>query len=187
MEVVRANTRVADVVNLPLVEHTATVAAALKRMGRARAGIVVKWPDDAHSLVLAGALLRARDAGVELVSGVPGVHLVTPHRSNTRARQIADQIGLMEVFDKTKDQIARSVYTQLFRKIGYDYAIAGSSNRMARVITGSPRVAAMLNMSGGYQCTGTPRHYFPDPFVEVDDPCPEVPLCGKDSVIVPAE
>lgn len=158
-----------DVVILPLLNHTETVAAALKCMrARERAGIVRQNKDDTQTLFYAGDLLRARAKRTrtlgDMLDGEKVVLLDIP-----RARKYR--------LDIVRPHRTRRGYETMLASAQADYSLVGGTADAAMIVTVSEDMTAGLSMTGGYECTGTPRHYFPRPRVQVGKPCPLRPEC----------
>jgi hypothetical protein len=159
-----------DVTMLPMVWPGTAVREALDRLDEARrAGVVVQNFDDSYVLFYTGQLLRARDQMVATVGQVPGGHPV-----------LLLDVGKAQQFsiDLVRPNRTADAYEKLLEANGVDYALAGESSDMAMVVTKHEGQTLALNSTGGYKCTGTPTHYFPEPRVDAGDPCPMYPECS---------
>jgi hypothetical protein len=160
-----------DVVILPLVWHTTPVAEALEMLkDNKRAGVVRENPDGTYRLLFAGDLLRARATAKTLVEQVQGgrdillmdapmatsanVDLVRPHRTWQPWEHLLD---------------ARAV----------EYALIGANSEHVMLVTRHESLKDMLSTTGGFECTGTPTHFFPEPEVGVNMDCPLFPACQR--------
>jgi len=160
-----------DVVILPLVWQTTPVGDALEMLKDSkRAGVVRENPDGTYRLLFAGDLLRARAAGKTLVEHVQGgrdvlltdasmaasanVDLVRPHRTWQPWEQLLD---------------ARAV----------EYGLIGANSEHVMLVTRHEGLKDMLSATGGFECTGTPTHFFPEPEVKVNTNCPLFPACQR--------
>jgi hypothetical protein len=158
-----------DVVILPLLNHSETVSVALKRMREAeRSGIVRHNKDDTHTLFYAGDLLRAAAKRVRRLADVrEGEHVVL--LDIRRAQKFK--------LDIVRPLRTASAYETMFASAHADYALVGETWQSAMIVTSSEDKTADLSMTGGYECTGKPRHYFPRPRVKVGQSCPLRPEC----------
>jgi hypothetical protein len=171
-----------DVVIIPLLRPQAEVASALELLRRwERAGVVVN-PDWASSyrLLHAGDMLRARDAGIPVLAEVPGGYSVL-----TVDQPMADAFHL----DLVRPALTWQQYETMLDEQGAQFALVGEAYDAAMVVTRHEEQQMTLSGTGGFQCSGSPRHYFPEPRVALGDPCPEIPLCTSpagEPVIEPA-
>jgi hypothetical protein len=137
--------------------------------------------DDSYRLFYIGELLRARDLTVATMGQVAGGQPVL-----LLDVQKALQFGA----DLVRPNRTGNAYEDLLQAHGVDYALAGESFDTAMIVTLHEGQTALLNTSGGYKCTGAPKHYYPRPRVNAGDPCPGYPECsmpdGSQPTIVPA-
>jgi hypothetical protein len=171
-----------DVVVLPLVNYSETVATALKQMRKAeRSGIVRQNENDTQTLFYAGDLLRASAKKIAKLVDVPDGE-----------RVVMLDVGRARKFhlDIVRPHRTWKAYETWLAKEQAHYALLAGTSNTAMIVTSSENETEDLSMSGGYKCTGTPRHYFPRPRVRVGQPCPKRPECkvpgGGVSTIQPA-
>lgn len=159
-----------DVVVLPLVNYSETVAAALKQMRKAeRSGVVRQNADDTQTLFYAGDLLRASTKRNAKLADLPDGERVVMLDAG-RARKFR--------LDLVRPHRTQPEYQAWFSKnLATHYALVGATFTAAMIVTSSETETADLSMSGCYKCTGFPRHYFPRPRVRVGQPCPKRPEC----------
>jgi CBS domain-containing protein len=158
-----------DVVMLPLVDARTTVSDALAIMTRQRrAGVVVQRNDDDYTILDAGTLLRARARGVTRVNRVAGAEKV---------QLLSPAVARKHRVDIVRPQRTWAQYEAMLEKADRRYSLVGASNDTAMVVTASEQLTAALSMAGGYECTGTPRHFFPKPRVNPGATCPDYPIC----------
>jgi hypothetical protein len=158
-----------EVVTLPLVEPDVTVPEALGRLTAAgRAGVVIADPGR-YVLLYAGDLLRARDAGVAQVGAIPTAESVAIMDST-----LAERFGV----DLVRPRLSPDSYERLLDDRQANYVLIGEGPRDVMLVTRHEGLEEMLALTGGYECTGNPRHYFPQPYVTVGQTCPLFPACA---------
>lgn len=167
-----------DTVMLPLVWPVSEVEWALEQLRkRQRGGLVRHNIDDTYTLFSLGDLARARAHDRRMMEQVQGGH----------------PVHLLDAADAATLDLVRPLKTgrgweQILDKFGLMYALAGESQDTVMIVTRHETETAKLS-SGGYKCTGTPTHYFPDPRVSPGDLCPMIPECsgpgGMQSTIQP--
>jgi len=159
-----------DVVSLPVVMEDATVTSALELLRHHdRSGLIVDRGAADFLLHYAGDLLRARDAGIEHVAGVDGGHpvLLTEQGPSLVRNLVGTPQG--ERLESLMDSQGR------------EYAVVAGSlgdGEMVEVVTRHERQTQTLMAGGGYQCSRTPPHYFPEPRVKLGQACPLCPRAG---------
>jgi hypothetical protein len=159
-----------EAVSLPLVLKTETVHQALARLkSTERSGVVVDDGKDIFRLLYAGDLLVAREACTKFLSDVPAgeqIHLVS--QADVKAHNL----------DLVRPLSSESQYNQLFANLAENFALIGADHDTAMLVTRHEIERETLVMTGGYQCNGTPIHYFPRPSVKVGEPCPRAGCTG---------
>jgi hypothetical protein len=162
---------------IPLVWPQEQVSSALDLLHhRERSGLVVHSSADTYQLLHAGDLLRARDVDISVVGSVTGgyeVFVVEP--------PIAQSFGV----DLVRPGRTPGQYEDMLDKHTTQYALVGETYDTAMIVTRHESQAEALKISGGYECSGSPTHYFPQPRVSLGDRCPEYPLCSSPDGVVP--
>ena len=170
-----------DTVMLPKVHRSTSLFAALERMRVAqRSGLLVEIDFEKIRLLYLGQLLKAIEGQVETVGEIREAHRVVVLDMGR-----SQQSGL----DLVRPYRTEAAFENFLVGEQADYALAGDSSDMAMVVTKSETQRAALTMTGGYRCTGKPRHYFPEPSVSAGQDCPRYPECsasGTRPTIVPA-
>jgi hypothetical protein len=162
-----------DVVMVPLVWPGTPVGEALELLKRReRSGLVVQNPDESYHLLYAGDLLRARAAGVSTVGEVERRHRVLTLNAEWASTYALDLVTPR----RTGQNYERFLATE-----GAEYALAGDSYDTVMIVTHHEGQTEALTMTGGYRCTGTPTHYFPEPRVSSGEQCPLYPECSQKS------
>jgi hypothetical protein len=159
-----------DTIDLPLYrsdfnKSLAEVLSHLKE--RQRGGLVLKT-EDQYQLFYLGDLLECQATGATQLSAVQGgkpIQLL--HNNDALTYQV----------DLIRPQQSAVGYTQLLKAYGRDYALAGETDDVALLITRSEQFGYALRVTGGYQCNGTPTHFFPYPRVVAGQTCPKYPEC----------
>ena len=162
------------VIAIPLVVSDTRVTDAIELLRRRqRSGLVVDRANDHYHLLHAGDLLRARANKTVVVADVPGGHPV--HLLDIGSAQ---KFGL----DLIRPNRTPVEYERMFKaqKVT-DYALVGDSGDTAVIVTRHEPQGDSLMMAGGYECSGTPTHYFPEPRVSVGEECPQYPECSDPS------
>jgi CBS domain-containing protein len=161
-----------DVVTVPLVSPASTVEQALAAMnGARRAGVVVEEAPDRYRLLFAGDLLRARASNVPVVGAIGGgeaVVLVDP---------LLAQSFQIDLVRPSRSPLA---YEQMLDARGSSFGLVGEGPADVMLVTRHEGLGEMLTLTGGYECTGSPRHYFPQPYVTAGQQCPLYPACAVD-------
>lgn len=165
-----------DVVMLPLVSPQTPVPSALDLLRRReRSGLVVE-SDNEYTLLYAGDLLRARARQIATVGEVP------------KARPVplldADQARKFDL-DLVRPRRTWQSYERVLDSLGALYGLVGDSQDMAMIVTRHEGLTYMLKTTGGYECSGKPTHYFPEPRVSNGDDCPLYPECSAPGGGVP--
>ncbi len=145
---------------------------------RRRSGLVVEKDEEHYRLHYIGALLKARDDGKPATVGqLKGGHdlLIPDQKTTTR-------FGL----DLIRPLRTGTAYEAALDDSRREYALVGEVGDTVAVVTRHELLTEMLvDSTGGYRCTGSPTHYFPEPGVHVNDRCPQRGECGAGSIIVP--
>jgi hypothetical protein len=171
-----------DVVTLPLVRHDTTVEEALEAMNAwRRSGVVVLDQTDDYRLFFAGDLLRARANKIQQCGEAEGgkrLVIVDP--------PLVQQFSL----DLVRPRRSWAQYEQMLDSQQSSFALVGEGNNEVLLVTRHEELEQMLTLTGGYECTGAPRHYFPEPYVTNGAQCPLYPACAvhgqPPSIIRPA-
>jgi hypothetical protein len=153
-----------DAISLPLVHNSDTVHLALARMkAYARGGVVVE-DGDFYRLVHAGELLAARAACVEILASV---------KEGEPVRLVSSLDAQVHGMDLVRPLRTQPQYQSMFGSIPDQYALVAADRDVAMIVTSSEKKTYELESPGGYECGGTPRHYFPRPRVQVGQSCPK--------------
>lgn len=171
-----------DVVTLPLVTRDTEVDAALAKAKESRrSGVVVAWNPDEYRLFHAGDLLRARADAVGLIGNLQGGHAVVLVRPTDVVTHGVDVIHPQRTWN---------AYERMLDQTPASYALVGASSHDVMIVTRHEGQTAELSLTGGFECDGSPTHYFPAPSVSTGDDCPRYPHCqgpdGRPSRIRPA-
>src|SRR6266511_1182960 len=152
-----------DAISLPLLSNQDTVHLALACLkSRERAGVVVDDGSQFH-LLHAGDLLAAREACKKFLSEVGGselVYVVGPADATAH--------GL----DLVRPLLTQAEYQNMFTRIACQLALVGADHDTAMIVTRSEDYERTLRGTGGYECNGMPKHFFPRPRVKAGDRCP---------------
>lgn len=157
-----------DVVMLPLVAEGTGLDSALSLLRRSeRAGLVVHPPfSDSYGLLYAGDLLRGKAEHVGTLGSVTGTRPVL-----VLDAALSESYGL----DLVRPDTTRISYETMLIARGFEYALAGEAGDTAMIVTLHEEQGETLRSTGGYQCGGHPRHYFPEPRVRLGQMCPYAP------------
>lgn len=153
-----------DVISLPLLSNQDSLHLALARLkSHERAGVVVHENYHQFRLLHAGELLAAREAGQQFLFEVAGGESV-------------DVMTLTDAMNHELDLVqplqTPVSYQNMFSTIASQFALVGADHDMAMIVTRSESDVEALHSPGGYECNGTPKHYFPRPKVKAGDSCP---------------
>jgi hypothetical protein len=166
-----------DVVILPLISPDTSVMTALGLLrDRQRSGLVVEQLSEEYTLLYSGDMLRARAAKISWIGQVPGGRPMLRLRIEHARKYELDLVRPLKTWQS---------YERMLASNGVNYALSGSSRDTAVVVTLHEGLAEMLMMTGGYECSGTPTHYFPEPRVRVGERCPLYPECSAPGGGVP--
>lgn len=155
-----------DVISLPLLSNQDSLHLALARLkSYERAGVVVREDSDHFRLLHAGKLLTARADGYQLLSQVAGGEEVYVMTSVDVSNYSVDLVQPLA----TPGQ-----YQSMFNApaFAFDFALVGVDQDIAMIVTRSETKKEALQGSGGYECNGTPKHFFPEPRVTARQNCP---------------
>jgi hypothetical protein len=158
-----------DTVALPLLGSHSSVASAIAQLGRqGRSGLIVEQGDN-YRVLHAGDLLRARRDGIEKLSevgeGEPVMLLAPSHIAS---------FGL----DPIRPLRSQAQYQEFLTQSKRNYGLVGATRDVAMIVTVSELYAQTLTLTGGFQCDGSPTHYFPLPNVVLGQYCPKYPECS---------
>jgi hypothetical protein len=157
-----------DIVMLPRVLPTDEVGWAIRQLReRKRAGVVRHNTDDTYTLFYLSDLGRARTQKLSTMEQVPNGSPVVLLNSPYAAKYALDLV---------RPTRTAQAYEGMLADLGLSYAVAGETADTVMVVTEHESQTAALS-TGGYECTGTPTHYFPQPMVSVGDACPLSPEC----------
>lgn len=160
-----------DVVFLPLVWPATSVKDALDLLREyKRAGLVCQMQNDLYQLMYAGDLLRAR---AHAATTIADVHQRRPVLLVDEVR--ARPFGV----DIVRPRRTSLQFEKLFDFSNVQYGLVGEASDMCLIVTRHEGQTEALRLTGGYECNGTPTHYFPEPRVTVGQVCPEFPLCSR--------
>ena len=157
-----------DVVMLPLVWPHSDITWALQQMRKhERGGVVMNDASDNYTLFYAGNLLRARAKHAVKMQQVEGGHpVVLPSDDHVQTFKL----------DLIRPNRTWQAYEQMLVNVKSSYALTGQSADAVMIVTQHEGQTATL-MTGGYECNGTPTHYFPEPRVWLGEDCPQFPEC----------
>jgi hypothetical protein len=168
-----------DSLVLQLVRPSTSVVDALELLKASRRGGLVRqnpYPYDSYDLIYAGALLRARAKGVRLISGVTEAETIMFVDMPTVRSFDLDAVKPFQTADS---------YEKLLDHHRVSFGIVGETTADVMIVTRHEWQTAALSVTGGFQCNGTPTHYFPMPSVALGQRCPEYPLCSRPDGLVP--
>jgi hypothetical protein len=159
-----------DSVELPFLNRETTVEEALERLkAKQRSGVVIEVP---HTPVLihTGDLLYARENHVKTLGNI-GV--------GERIIVLRDpQITHFKLDSAHPERTGRR-FEAFLKNVGHRYALVGNFGDSVKIVTMSELDALTLMDTGGYQCDGSPTHYFPLPRVVAGQDCPMWPACYR--------
>jgi hypothetical protein len=184
-----------NAVSVPLYQASSAVSLAdilndLRRLGRS--GIVIEEGDE-YRLVFAGELLSARAQGAKslqdflAIAQPRGAAAIAQPRGAYTSTALAVSGGVeyetMLLLGDSHAQRFRidlvrplrswQEYETLFLTESSSFALAGATLDSALVVTAHEGGGEALTLTGGYQCDGTPTHYFPRPRVSAGQTCPK--------------
>jgi hypothetical protein len=166
-----------DVIVLPLVWPNTPVAGALEMLHTyKRAGVVRQGWDDTYRLLYAGDLLRAREDGIAEVGQIDAGESV-----------MIVEMPAVTTFsiDIVRPRRTEPQYEQMLDAHGMTYGLVGETSREVMIVTRHEDETETLSGTGGYECTGTPKHFFPRPRVQVNTNCPRYPACSRADGTIP--
>lgn len=170
-----------DSVEIPLCSAGETIDGALGELrAKNRSGVVVQSAGG-YRLLHAGDLLYARDKGLatlgDVDDGQPVILLQEEHVKEFR-------------LNTTNPKSTWHEYEAFLRDVAHRYTLLSTTGNTAMIVTASELDTLALTLTGGYQCDGTPTHYFPQPRVSDGEDCPKWPECtgpgGGKSKVHPA-
>jgi hypothetical protein len=158
-----------DTLTLPLLNANAPVSptAALGLLrAHGRGALILEGQSD-YSLLDLASLRRAEVSGIATLGEIAGRSVLLLENAH------AVSFGV----DLIRPTATPNKYDEFFQQTLSDFAISGLTLDTAFVVSRHERDAAALLVTGGYQCNGSPRHYFPMPRVVVGQVCPNWPEC----------
>jgi hypothetical protein len=159
-----------DIVSLPLLSLKTTIPEALDAVKRSqRSGLVVR-DAQAVRLLHTGDLLYARAAGTKTLGDIHDLRIAI------QATPLHVERFKLDLDEPTN---TRPEFEAFLSTNHYRYAFLDSNQGHARIVTLSELDALALTLTGGYQCDGSPTHYFPLPRVIVGQDCPLWPRCSR--------
>jgi len=159
-----------DSLDVPLCSSHESIVNALEDLrARNRSGIVVQGKAG-YSLLHAGDLLYARDKGLTTLADISGGEPVIGLQKHH-----AKEFSLSVEFPASTS----TEYETFLRSINHRYTLLSATGQSATIVTASESDAGALRLTGGYQCDGTPTHYFPRPRVSDGEVCPKWPECSR--------
>jgi CBS domain-containing protein len=170
-----------DSVGVPLCPEDESVDDALGELrAKNRSGIVVQSAGG-YRLLHVGNLLYARARGLGTLADIDGGQPVILLQAHHIKEFQLDIINPGNTWQQ---------YETFLRGVAHRYTLLNTTGNTAMLVTASEKDALTLTLTGGYQCDGTPTHYFPEPRVIDGEDCPKWPECmgpgGRKSKIHPA-
>ena len=158
-----------DSIDVPLCAAGQTIDGALDELrAKNRSGVVVESAGG-YRLLHAGNLLHARDRGLgtlgDVDGGQPVILLQAQHVREFR-------------LDTTSPKNTWQEYQTFLRGASHRYTLLSATGSTAMLVTALEKDVLALTLTGGYQCDGTPTHYFPEPRVNDGEDCPKWPECA---------
>jgi hypothetical protein len=169
-----------DSVDVPLCSAGDAIDGALAVLrAKNRSGVVVQSASG-YRLLHVGDILYARDRGLatlgDVDGGQPVIQLEAQHVKEFRLNTTSPKSTWQE-------------YETFLRGVAHRYTLLSTTGSTAMLVTASELDTLALTLTGGYQCDGTPTHYFPQPRVSNGEDCPKWPECtgpgGRKSKVHP--
>jgi hypothetical protein len=158
-------------ISLPLLSNQDSLHLALARLkSHERAGVVVHDGYQQFRLLHAGELLAAREAGKQFLSEVAGgesVYVIEPLEATNYK------------LDLVQPMRTPASYQNMLTASASEFALVGADYDTAMIVTRSEEYERALRSTGGYECNGPTKHFFPRPRVKAGDDCP---LCVPGSL-----
>jgi hypothetical protein len=148
---------------------------------RKRGGLLVRGKDECR-LLFAGDLLRARRDGISAVQRISGgqpVMVVTEEHARSHGVDLRDLQRRPREFETMMEHHQRSY------AISDPRAPSSVSHAVPMLVTRSEELGRFLRMTGGYECNGDPKHFFPQPYASAGDDCPLYPECSRPDGSIP--
>jgi hypothetical protein len=168
-----------DSIDVPIYKQSGRIGIddALGELRRKERGGVLIQDGNRYRLLFAGDLLRARRAGVLNVQDVSGGE---PVMVTTEEHAISHGLDLHEPH-RTRRQFENILdyYNHSYTLPMPSQPSTTGTTTITKVVTRSEDLGQMLRMTGGYECTGEPKHFFPRPYVRAGDNCPRRPECSR--------
>jgi len=154
---------------LPFLNSPLSPNAALDLLRTTGRGALILKDQEDYKLLDAASLGKAQASGVVGINQIEGRPVLLLDNS------YAASFGV----DLVRPRETVTKYTDMFKAVQKDFAIAGLTHDVAFVVTSSEEYTIDLG-TGGYRCNGSPRHYFPWPKVAIGNDCPDSPDCDVD-------
>ena len=167
------------IVILPRVSPETTVKHALTLLRtHKRGGVIVVKSDEEYRLLYASDLFRAKEQGIETVGRI---------RRNRPVLIVDNRQALNRKLDLVRPWKTEKSFDKFFinNKANFALALEFGGDDLVAVVTRHETQEAVLSTTGGYRCSGTPTHRFPDPLVDLREECPRFPECSLPSGRVP--
>ena len=166
-----------DLVTVPLLSPNDEISSALDLLKRVRrSGLVRQDATDVYTLLYIGRLRRAQAKGLARLEDCEGGHRIV-----VLDLPLAGTFGL----DLVRPLRTAVEYEQMLDARAAEYALVAENVRDVMLVTRYERLTVMLSATGGYECTGNPTHFYPDPDVQLGDKCPERAECWVDGAPEP--
>ena len=168
-----------DVITIPFVPMSISVSKALEVLKQhGRSGLVAESPDSGFRVLYTGDLLQAR---ASRITRLAGIDLPDTRRCELLDMPRARRYGV----DVIRPTATIDEFSKLFTVLDAEFALTGVTRDTVMIVTLRESQVEAMRMTGGYECTGTPTHYFPEPRVRPNQKCPKYPLCSESGGGVP--
>jgi hypothetical protein len=157
---------------IPFLSESLTVSKALDALKqRGRSGMVVESPAHGYRVLFTGDLLQAR---ASRISRVAAIELPADRTCVLLDMPQARRYGV----DLVRPWKTSGKFSKLLTQLNTEFALAGVTSDTVMIVSARETWVEAMNMTSGYECTGTPTHYFPEPRVRPNQRCPRYPLCS---------
>ena len=177
-----------DSIDVPIYQQSdrTSIDHALKELRRMKRGGLLIRNRDEYRLLFAGDLLRARRDGMVTVQDIPAgypVMVATDEHVHIHGLNLLEPQRTGQGYEAMLDQ-HKVRFGVLMRDAPLGLS-SGGVTATRRVVTRFETLVATLSMTGGYECDGVPKHYFPEPYASAGEECPLRGECRRNDGSTP--
>jgi hypothetical protein len=187
-----------DSIDVPIYRQLGqdSIEDALAELRRKQRGGILIEDRGRYRLLFAGDLLRARHDGRLNVQDVPGgepAMVATEEHAAAYGLDLDQPLHSWQQYETILDAHRRRyavpapALPPITVRPAHPLTRVGGHTvfATATIVTRSEEYGALLRMTGGYECDGEPKHFFPEPYAQAGDNCPLYPECSRTDGSIP--